>query len=54
MNEKSLRDKVRKSSIDYKRRRANLYRRKINSNARKEAKEGTTYKTGVGLNLDPS
>ena len=54
MNEKSLRDKVRKSSIDYKRRRTNLYRRKINSNARKEAKEGTTYKTGVGLNLDPS
>ena len=45
-------DKKRKSSISFKKRRSQLHRNKLNSKSRSEAREGTTYETNVGLNLD--
>ena len=49
---KSSKDKVRKSSIAFKRRRSQLHLNKLSSNTRSEVREGTTYETNVGLNLD--
>ena len=49
---KSLQEKIRKSTISFKKKRSQLHRSKLSSNARSEAKEGTTYETNVGLNLD--
>ena len=54
MDKKSQKDKVRKSSLQYKRKRANQNRNKLARNARNEGKEGPTYMTGIGLNLDPT
>ena len=45
-------DKIRKSSLDFKRGRANSHRQNCSQTARKEAREGKTYETGIGLNLD--
>ena len=47
-------DKLRKSSLAYKRGRANARRQNSAQTAKKEAKEGKTYETGIGLNLDLS
>ena len=52
MTNKVLQDKMRKSTVDFKRRRAQLHLQKCAQTARKEAQEGKTYETGVGLNLD--
>ena len=41
-----------KSSISYKKRRSQLKNKNLSSNAKKEEKEGTTYQTGIELNLD--
>ena len=49
-DQKSLKEKKRKSSISYKKRRSQLKGKKLASNAKKEGKEGTTYQTGIGLN----
>ncbi|KAJ7336009.1 hypothetical protein OS493_013379 [Desmophyllum pertusum] len=49
---KYSKDKIRKSSISFKKRRSQLHRNKLNSKTRSEAREGTTYETNVGLNLD--
>ena len=43
---------IRKSSFDFKRGRANSHRQNCSQTARKEAREGKTYETGIGLNLD--
>lgn len=51
-DQKALKEKKRKSSISYKKRRSQLKNKNLSSNAKKEEKEGTTYKTGIGLNLD--
>ena len=51
-DQKSLKDKIRKSSICYKKRRSQLKGKTLSSNAKKEEKEGTTYQTGIGHNLD--
>ena len=45
-------DKIRKSSLDFKRGRTNSHRQNCSQTARKEAREGKTYETGIGLNLD--
>ena len=47
-------DKLRKSSLAYKRGRANARRQNRAQTAKKEAKEGKAYETGIGLNLDLS
>ena len=49
---KSSKEKMRKSSILFKKRRSQSHRAKLGSNARSEAREGATYQTNVGLNLD--
>lgn len=49
---KSSKEKMRKSSILFKKRRSQLHRAKLGSNVRSEAREGATYQTNVGLNLD--
>ena len=41
-----------KSLISYKKRRFQLKNKTLSSKAKKEEKEGTTYQTGIGLNLD--
>ena len=51
-DQKTLKEKKRKSSISYKKRRSQLKNKNLSSNAKKEEKEGTTYQTGIGLNLD--
>ena len=53
-DQKSLKEKKRKSSISYKKRWSQLKGKKLASNTKKEGKEGTTYQTGIGLNLDPT
>ena len=47
-------DKLRESSLAYKRGRANACRRNSAQTAKKEVKEGKTYETGIGPNLDLS
>ena len=51
-DQKLLKEKIRKSSIGYKNRRSQLKNKNLSSNAKKEEKEGTTYQTGIGLNLN--
>ena len=51
-DQKTMKEKVRKFSISYKKRRSQLKNKNLSSNAKKEEKEGTTYQTGIGLNLD--
>ena len=54
MDHKATQDKLRKNSIDFKRRRAQLHKQKLNLESRKQSKEGNTYQSGIGLNLDPN
>ena len=50
--EKVLKDKIRKSTKEFKRRRAQIHSQNCSQTARRESKEGKTYETGIGLNLD--
>ena len=52
MTNQVSKDKIRKSSLDFKRGRANSHRQNCSQTARKEAREGKTYESGIGLNLD--
>lgn len=52
MTTKVVQDKIRKSTVDFKRRRSQLNSQKCSQAARKEAREGKTYETGIGLNLE--
>ena len=52
IDKKVAQDKTRKSSVDFKRRRLQLQKGKISETLRKEASEGKTYETGIGLNLN--
>ena len=52
MTPKINKEKGRKSTIKFKRRRAQKHLSSNAETSRKEAKEGTTYETGVGLNLN--
>ena len=54
MNHKATQDKFRKTSLDFKRRISQLHKRKLKTDGNKEAKEGTTYQSNIGLNLDPN
>ena len=54
MTQKLNHDKSRKSTVDFKPRRSQMKSRTIASTVQKEAKEGITYETSVGLNLDPN
>jgi len=47
-----IKDKIRKSNLAFKRGRANARRQNCTQTARKEAKEGKTHETGIGLNID--
>ena len=52
MTKKVNKDKVRKSTIQFKRQRIQKHLTTSAQTTRNEAKEGTTYLTGVGLNLN--
>lgn len=52
MDKKQQNDKKRKSLKEYKIRRHQLQSERISKNAQKEAREGKTYQTGIGLNLE--
>ena len=56
MEHKATQDKLRKSNLDFKRRRAQLYvhNNKLKTDGNKETKEGSTYQSNIGLNLDPN
>ena len=54
MDHKATQDKLRKNSINFKRQRAQLRKQKLNLDGQKQAKEGNTYQSGIGLNLDPN
>ena len=54
MDHKATQDKLRRNSINFKRRRAQLRKQKLNLDGKKQAKEGNTYQSGIGLNLDPN
>ena len=54
MDKKSEMHKCRKSSVEFKRRRSQLNKLKISDATRKEAKEGSTYESNIGLNLNSS
>ena len=54
MDHKAKQDKERKTNPNYKRRRAQLHNQKIKNDGNKEAKEGKTYQSDIGLNLDPN
>ena len=53
MDSKAEEDRKRKSTKQFKYRRNQLHNQKSSQTILKEAKEGTTYATSVGLNLDP-
>jgi len=52
MTSQGIKDKIRKSNLAFKRGKANARRQNCTQTARKEAKEGKTYETGIGLNID--
>ena len=52
MTKKVIQEKTRKSTVKFKRRRSQIHSSNCSQTARKEAAEGTTYKSGVGINLD--
>ncbi len=52
MTAKINKEKGRKSTIKFKRRRAQKHLSSNAETSRKQAKEGTTYESGVGLNLN--
>ena len=47
-------DKLRKSTVAFKRRRSQLHKNQISETSKNEAKEGTMYQSGIGLNLNSS
>ena len=47
-----IKDKIRKSNLAFKRGKANARGQNCTQTARKEAKEGKTSETGIGLNID--
>ena len=47
-------DKQRKSTVAFKRRRSQLNKHQISETSKNEAKEGTMYERGIGLNLNSS
>ena len=51
MTNRIIKDKILKSSLDFKRGRANIHRQNCFQTTRKEAREGKTYEIGIGLNL---
>ena len=51
-DQKYLKDKIRKSLILFRKRRSQPHRDKLSANSRSKGREGTTYQTSVGLNLD--
>ena len=51
---KSIKDKSRKSSMEYKRRRRHFHLKKIKITTRHEKKEGPSYGHNIGLSLNPS
>ena len=54
MDHKATHDTLRKNSINFKCQRAQLPWQKLNLDGKKQAKEGNTYQSGTGLNLDPN
>ena len=54
MTKKVLKDKNRKTTIKFKKQRAQKHLNSCLDTARKESRESTTYQTGVGLNLNVS
>jgi len=54
MDKKSSMDKQRKSTVAFKRRRSQLHKNQISETSKNEAKEGTMYDSGIGLNLNSS
>ena len=54
MEDKATQDKLRKSNLDFKRRRAQLHNNKLKTDGNKEAKEGPMYQSNIGLDLDPN
>ena len=54
MDHKATQDKLRKTGLHFKRRRAQLHKQKLRIDGNKEAKEGKTYENNIGLNFDPS
>ena len=54
MDKKSSMDKQRKSTVAFKRRRSQLNKHQISETSKNEAKEGTMYESGIGLNLNSS
>ena len=54
MDKKTLMVKQRKSTIAFKKRRSQLDKHKISETSKKEAKEGTMYESGIGMNLNSS
>jgi DNA polymerase III epsilon subunit-like protein len=54
MDKKLASDMVRKSKKEFKVRRHQLQTQRLSKNTKREAKEGQTYQTGIGLNLDTS
>ena len=51
MDWKGTLDKLRKTTVAFKRRRSQLNKQKISNTSKKEAKEGTMYESNIGLNL---
>ena len=54
MDKKLASDMVRNSKKEFKVRRHQLQTQRLSKNTKREAKEGQTYQTGIGLNLDTS
>ena len=54
MDKKISMDKQRKLTVAFKKRRSQLDKHKISETSKKEAKEGTMYESGIGLNLNSS
>ena len=54
MDHQANQDKLRKNNLNFKRRRAQLHKQKLNLDGKKQAKERNTYQSGIGLNLDPN
>ena len=47
MDHKANQDKLIKNSINFKRRRAQLHKQKLNLDGKRQAKEGNTYQSGI-------
>ena len=52
MTKKVVQDKKRKSTVEFKRKRSLNHLKNCSQTARKEAREGATYESGIGLNLN--